>query len=368
MKMNVDGFLLTLALAWICPTPVARSETGKHFDGPYHITITPSQRVRATVKSIVRFPNLTAREWWAVLPLPPEFEGQPAARGRAQIAGAPLAAVGYITDESALSQPLTLLHWYPDNIDGAQNVIAEAIYDVTITRRTLEPGEPIQPVPRLKPVERSTFLAPTSHFDFSSRAFQAWLRKNDLRRKSGERDLDFAYRAMETLVRTHTYRYVPTSDRSASAVCAAGWSDCGGLSTIYVCILRANGIPARCLTGRTIRPNGTHVKMDFYAERIGWVPGDPAVAIGSHLAEAGLGQEHFDMVVTHFDMLRINDRYQWLQGIGVIRPVRAQGNGTGRTFEHEMVVEVLSADDRTAAATSRSAESKARKRAATRRN
>ena len=260
------------------------------------------------------------------------------------------------------------MHWYPDDIDGErQNVAAEAIYDVTITRRKLEPGEPIQPIRRLKPVERSTFLASTSHFDFSSRTFQACLRKHNLKRKSGERDLDFAYRAMETLIGTHTYRYVPTSDRSASAVCAAGWSDCGGLSTIYVCILRANGIPARCLTGRLIKPNSPHMKMDFYAERIGWVPGDPAVAIGSHSAEAGLGQEHFDMVITHFDLLRINDRYQSLQGIGVIRPVRAQGNGTGRTFEHEMVVEVLSADDRMATATSRPAESKAQKPAPTRR-
>jgi len=54
-----------------------------------------------------------------------------------------------------------------------------------------------------------------------------------------------------------------------------GWSDCGGLATLYVSILRANGIPARCLTGRSIDPNTPHVKMDFYAEGVGWVPGIP---------------------------------------------------------------------------------------------
>ena len=143
------------------------------------------------------------------------------------------------------------------------------------------------PVRRLTPAERSVFLAATTHFDFSSPRFQAWLRKEDLRRKKEERDLDFAFRAMESAGRTHTYRSELKSNRSASAVAAAGWSDCGGLSTLYVSILRANGIPARCLTGRSIDPNTTHVKMDFYAEDVGWVPGDPAVAIGSHRAAPG---------------------------------------------------------------------------------
>ncbi len=193
MKTTANSFLFKLAVTWLCSASVARSESEQHFEGPYHITITASQRVRATVKSIVRFPNLVVQEWWAVFPLPPEFDGQPTAWGRAQVTGAPFADVGYITDESTLSQPLTALHWYPDDIDGAQNVAAEAIYDVTITRRKLEPGEPIQPIRRLKPVERSTFLASTSHFDFSSRTFQAWLRKHNLKRKSGGRDLDFVW-------------------------------------------------------------------------------------------------------------------------------------------------------------------------------
>ena len=208
------------------------------------------------------------------------------------------------------------MHWFPGAAEGTGVVTAEAVYDVSITRRTLEPGAAPTPVRRLTPVERSVYLAATSHFDITSPRFQGWLRKQDLRRKKEERDLDFAFRAMESLVGTHTYRAELKANRSASAVAAAGWSDCGGLSTLYVGILRANGIPARCLTGRSIDPNTTHVKMDFYAEDVGWVPGDPAVAIGSHRAAAGFGRDHFDMVITHFDLVRLGGRYHWMQGIG----------------------------------------------------
>ena len=165
-----------------------------------------------------------------------------------------------MSDETALRQPLTTMHWFPDTIDGGQGFTVEATYELTINRRRLEPGEPTAPVTRLTRAERSAFLAPSKHFDFTSPKFRAWLAKQDLKRKKDERDLDFAFRAMETMVRTHVYRFELRSDRSASAVCKAGWSDCGGLATVYVSILRANGIPARCLSGRNLKPDGTHVR------------------------------------------------------------------------------------------------------------
>ena len=129
---------------------------------------------------------------------------------------------------------------------------------------------------------------------------------------------------METMVRTHTYRFELMSDRSASAVCKAGWSDCGGLATVYVSILRANGIPARCLSGRNLKPDGTHVRLDFYAEGVGWVPGDPSQAIARHSADAGFGREPTDMVIMHFDLIRFQRQYHWLQGIGAVRSINRQ--------------------------------------------
>ena len=320
------------------------------------------------MKSAYQYPNLVAQEWMVAYPLPPEFDGQPAARGRIRIEDVPFAEPGRMPDESGMRQPLATLHWVPASVEGAHRFTVEATYDLTITRRKLEPGEPVLPVPRLSRAERSVLLASSNHFDFTSPRFQAWLRKEDLKRKSTERDLDFAYRAMEAMVRTHEYRFELLSDRSASAVCKAGWSDCGGLATVYVSILRANGIPARCLSGRNLKPDGTHVRMDFYAEGVGWVPGDPSMAIARHAAGAGFGQEQSDMVIMHFDLIRFHHQYCWLQGIGGVRSINEElGSGAGMTLEHKMTVEDLASDDEPAPA-ARPERSKKRKAASKGRN
>jgi transglutaminase-like putative cysteine protease len=328
----------------------ALAESDKHFEGPYRITTAAPKKVRATVKSAYRYPNMVAREWLVAYALPPEFAGQTRARGRIQIAETSLAEPGRITDESALRQPLATLHWIPETTLAAQSFTVLATYDVTITRRSLEPGDPTAPVPALSRSERSAFVAPSNHFDFTSSKFQAWLREEDLKRKPGERDLDFAYRAMAAMVRNYTYRFEIRSDRSATAVCKAGWSDCGGLATVYVSILRANGIPARCLSGRILKPDSTHVRMDFHAEGVGWVPGDPAVAIGAHSADAGFGRERTDMVIMHFDLIRFQRHYYWLQGIGAVRSINEEAaSAAGMTLEHVMTVEELPDGDEPAA-------------------
>ena len=278
------------------------------------------------------------------------FPGRPNSRDRqtpgsaAGIPEAPFAESVQMVDESGLHQPLVVLHWFPEGNSTTRVLTAEAEYDVTIARRTLEPGASSSPVRRLTLAERSALLAATTHFDFTGSRFQGWLRKQGLRRQPGERDLNYAHRAMAKLVTTHTYRLEASSKRSASAVCASGWSDCGGLATIYVSILRANGIPARCLTGRSIKPNTPHVKMDFYAEGAGWVPADPAVAIGSHRADAGFGRDHFDMVIAHFDVIRLNGKYQWLQGIPTLQLLNLDGSGGKITSEHTMQAEVVPLD------------------------
>src|SRR5207244_13017163 len=80
-------------------------------------------------------------------------------------------------------------------------------------------------------------------------------------------------------------------DGRASPVCRAGTTDCGGLSVLFVTILRGNDIPARTLVGRWAQSSKakdivgdspyyqTHVKAEFFAEGIGWVPADPASAL-----------------------------------------------------------------------------------------
>ena len=77
-------FALTLTLSWVYGSSAMGGEFQKRFDGPYRITITitETRRVSATVRSAYLFPSMFAQEWWVAYPLPPEFPGQCAARGR----------------------------------------------------------------------------------------------------------------------------------------------------------------------------------------------------------------------------------------------------------------------------------------------
>ena len=95
----------------------------------------------------------------------------------------------------------------PTATTTSHTLTAEAIYEVTITRRTLEPGageharspshsgRAVCDSWRPRPI--STFRVPGSRHGFARRSCGG---------RPAERDLDFAHRAMETLVRTHTYR------------------------------------------------------------------------------------------------------------------------------------------------------------------
>ena len=81
--------------------------------------------------------------------------------------------------------------------------------------------------------------------------------------------------------------------------------------------------------------------MDFFAEGVGWVPGDPSVAIADDSALAGFGRESTDMVIMHFDLIRFQRQYHWLQGIGAVRSINRndEGSTAGMSLEAAMTVE-----------------------------
>src|SRR5438309_886991 len=105
---------------------------------------------------------------------------------------------------------------------------------------------------------------------------QKWVREHDLARRPGENDIDFARRVFVTIKRNLAYEFKTGMDRRASAVCRAGTTDCGGLSVLFVTILRGNDIPARTLVGRWAQSSKakdivgdspyyqTHVKAEFF--------------------------------------------------------------------------------------------------------
>ena len=146
--------------------------------------------------------------------------------------------------------------------------------------------------------------------DFQSPPFQHWLDDTDLHRSASERDLDFGFRVYQTIRKRYHYHYDPKQDRSASKICLTDQSDCSGLSYLFVSAMRANGVPARSLAGRlaksaltTLDYGQCHVRSEFYADGIGWVPVDMSFGVGSSDRNAGLyfGNDPGDLLVIHRD-------------------------------------------------------------------
>ena len=101
-----------------------------------------------------------------------------------------------------------------------------------------------------------------------------------------ENPLDFARNAYHFVGDNFQYRLV--NDWSLAHTLQNGSSDCGGLSSIYISILRSAGIPARHVNAvhpANFRPNTSipesHVWAEFFLENYGWIPVDVTGRLGS---------------------------------------------------------------------------------------
>jgi len=156
-------------------------------------------------------------------------------------------------------------------------------YEATMMERRLVPaaGKKVAP---LDAKTRETYLAPTEWYDYKAPEFTAWLKQTKLQREQRETPLAFAQRAFLMLGQKFTYKSA-TPGQPASQVIALKEADCDTLSFVYISSLRANGIPARILLGRSavksVKPSEAgrmpgHGAVEFFADGIGWVYCDPA--------------------------------------------------------------------------------------------
>jgi hypothetical protein len=348
-------------LFWACGA--AASAADDRFEGPYHIESKPVRRIRAVVTQTITFPDMQVGEWGVLVSSPPEYDGQRDLSGDLRVPGHPEAVMAPEVEQGSRHQRLWLVRWEPSAPDEAQRGKIEATYEVTLRSRRLVPGPPERPVPPLAAAERRASLRAEGFIDHDDPGLRRWLRAHDLKRQSGERDLDFAARVLRTLATTHTYRWVPGADPAASTVCGRGWGECGALSFLFVAALRANGVPARALAGRIARastsdfdPATFHVAAEFFAEGIGWVPADPAVAVGSRGGNVrrALGNDPGRLLILHFDGVVIEGKPTVLQTAGfAIR--QGTGSAAGVRIADALRVEELPLDrsDKPAAPKSR---------------
>ena len=277
------------------------------------LLIKPAANVTATYTYTVSAPDLTAKEWVMLVPRPPELPGQKISSVRT------LPASRLVADLGPLKRPLLRVRVSADTAALAKGITLEARYQATLYSRQLirrGDGDGMPAAPALLESERRLFLRRTSQFDYTNDVLWHWLTSNRLTRGEREGEVDFARRVFQVIAKGFHYEYLGQQDRSAPHVCVVGKSDCGGMAVLFVTALRAQGIPARALAGRwaksavkddkigAIPYYQEHVKAEFFAQGVGWVPVDLSSAVLHDKSPdklAFFGNEHGDFITLHLD-------------------------------------------------------------------
>ena len=299
--MSAVHLLLPLVLAVTSAGPAYRLQTA------------PAKTVEATITYDVRADQLEAKEWLVIAPVLPTTAGQ------TNVATEMTPAGKEITELSELKRPLLLARVAADRDELKQAVNVKVVCQARLWSRRLVPlasGEQAPANQDLAPADREAALRSAGDLSFDSDGFKAWQTEHGLLRGKEEPEIDFARRVFSTIRKEFTYDYQPEMDRTPAAVCQAGKSDCGGLSNLLVATLRSQDIPARTLAGRwatSADPNEKlnghayyqyHVKAEFFAPGVGWVPVDMASAILHDRSREGLyyfGYDPGDFLTQHID-------------------------------------------------------------------
>jgi transglutaminase-like putative cysteine protease len=279
----------------------------------YSLEIRDVRRVEAILTYHVHCPHVRAQEWIGFVAQASELAGQANVKTLTEPKGS------LLKESSPLHRSVIRICLPLTTMEETTDFPIQVVYRATLRSRHLRPGregETLTPDHELTDGERKACLMSLGQVNHSDPGFRSWMRAEDLMRGPSERVIEFAKRVFVQIRSTFAYQYEPGQDRHASAVCRAKWSDCGGLSVLLVSVLRANGIPARTLYGRwaqSAQPGGRlgsapyyqwHVKAEFFAPGVGWIPVDMAAGIERDKSRAGLrffGHDEGDFLVLHVD-------------------------------------------------------------------
>ncbi|MBY0547164.1 MAG: transglutaminase family protein [Candidatus Obscuribacterales bacterium] len=266
------------AAALDCPYLDARSISSK-----------PVQKIYGKLDiDVIPDSSFEAHQWSVYMADAPETAGQSEVASRLTLAdGTEGSRVGEIGGEGR-----SVLLAQSNNAKFAHCLKFSGEYWATLHKRSLATNHSTQHV-WLSAEEREKYLRETRSYDFSQPVFKDWIAGNGLEKRSQETSIGFAWRVFDFLRSKYSYKYIPTQPRNASSLCRFSETDCGGSCYLFVSVLRRNGIPARAIAGRWakssthVEESGTaelgtfHVRAEFFAPDIGWVPVDISRAMGA---------------------------------------------------------------------------------------
>jgi len=124
--------------------------------------------------------------------------------------------------------------------------------------------------------------------------------------------------------------YAPERHSRLSGIAQTMQGYCGGFAVVFIGTMRANGVPARSLVGHWVdtTPGHTatlpHVKAEFFAEGVGWVPVNPRTSFG---------EENGDFITFHVEGgFQLPTSHWGIQEQGILQGIYlpAFGRDTGR--------------------------------------
>jgi transglutaminase-like putative cysteine protease len=278
---------------------------------PYKLEITDVHKVNATITYEIKTKEFTAKKWMIFVHEPPDTPSQ----GNVTTKSVPAGEIR--TEKGPLERKARYIEIIPEKPMSGRGVKLQVDIEATIRSRKLVRVAPDEKTPSVTPLtetERKYYLAPSIQVDFESKEFRAWLDAKKLHIGKDESPLDLAERILAVLRADVTYHSDPYEDKRASVACKSNKTDCVGMTVMFVGAMRASGIPARAIVGRTVSPRPTngravtssdhpHVRAEMYLPNIGWVPVDPSYANGNSKkpVKEFIGNDIGDLLVLHVD-------------------------------------------------------------------
>lgn len=280
-------------------------------NGAYSIETKPSKSIVATYTYTVEAPALKATDWIVFFPEAPTLPSQKIVGARTTPTATP------VRDLSPLNRPLLRVDAKVPVAATAQGVRVMMRVDAElIARRLVARTAGAAEVANLSTADRRLALRPTLTLDYPNAKFAEWTTENQMLRSKDEGEIDYARRVYQQIVQNVDYKYLPSQLRQASFLCGESATDCGGMANLFVAALRSQGVPARTLAGRWAisaepeKPGSAvifyqeHVKAEFFAQGVGWVPADLSSAVLHDTSPEKLhffGHDRGDFLTWHID-------------------------------------------------------------------
>jgi hypothetical protein len=132
----------------------------------------------------------------------------------------------------------------------------------------------------LTEAERTGHTEANDEYQHDAKSFRDWMAANALLKSKKESDVQFATRLLAFMREKFIYKG-PDEDYMQKKIkergtgylgflTSEGYGECLGLSKVYVCVLRANGIPSRLVSGWMLGGDH-HVRAEVFLDNVGWM-------------------------------------------------------------------------------------------------